>query len=279
MVKNVKPVSLAILFLIGILTLTVSGFSKSKDSKISINYPKATKISCFKIHENEITGYNSANTNTNTYGPFGIECPVDIVIPLGKTIADFAFLGLADRVSSVTIHGNIKRLKAYTFADSNLEFVTFHEGLEIIDTGSFSSNRLTSINFPKSLRIIGGFAFEDNTFRYLDIPDNVIYIGPRAFRDNKRLTTVIIGYGIREIRNGAFLGTSVDKVCIRAPESNVIVASNAFPSFTTIKYDCTDEEDMFHFSKTKEEEHKEKRSEEKPLNFICKYSPLCLLFN
>ena len=256
MFKNVKPISLSILFLIGILTLTVSVFSENEDLKFSINYPKATESSCFKFHENEIIGYNITNA-------YGVECPGDIVIPLERTIRGSAFFGL-DRVNSVTIHGNIKRLKAHAFAYSGIKFVTFHEGLEIIEEGCFSSTRLTVVNFSESLRIIHAFSFEDNEFRYLNIPDNVILIGSRAFQDNTYLTTVTIGCGIREIKNGAFLGTSVHSVCIRASQSNVTVASNAFPPFATIKYDCTDE-NMFPSYKLQNE----KPSEENPsINFV-----------
>ena len=70
------------------------------------------------------------------------------------------------------------------------------------------------------------------------IPDSVTSIGERAFQSNA-LTAVIIGSGITNIETYAFDDNdNLTSVCIEAAESDVIVASNAFPTNVIPTYEA-----------------------------------------
>lgn len=118
---------------------------------------------------------------------------VSITLPSSVTTLEDPSDGYAgifyqcNRLESVTILGNIKRLSNYMFRDCvNLKNVTFENGVEEIGVSAF---------------------YNCNSLESVTIPDNVKRIETRAFQYCPNLTSVTFGSGLEHIDMEAFYET------------------------------------------------------------------------
>lgn len=118
-----------------------------------------------------------------------------------------------DRLTSVTISGNVKKIGEYAFNDcTGLKKIKLPEGLISIEDNAFQGcTGLSSIDLPQSLVYIGYYAFSSCTsLTSIVIPDNVTTIAPEAFGDCTGLTSVTIGKSVTSILTGDYAGSAFE---------------------------------------------------------------------
>ena len=112
-------------------------------------------------------------------------------------------------IKEVFIPSHIKRIRNRAFADCDqLTTVNIQTGLEKLSGACFSGcDNLKSINFPPSLSLIGEFCF----FACKNLPSEIY-----------------LTEGLEEIRNNAFVTTSIEPKTFYLPTSLKIIHKNAF---------------------------------------------------
>ena len=119
-----------------------------------------------------------------------------------------------DRLTSVTISGNVKKIGEYAFNNcTGLKKIKLPEGLISIEDNAFQGcTGLSSIDLPQSLVSIGYYAFSSCTsLTSIVIPDNVTTIAPEAFGSCTGLTSVTIGKSVTSIFTGDYAGSAFEK--------------------------------------------------------------------
>lgn len=211
------------LFLISI-TFSCSGF-KPADVNKGLKR-RSVSAACFKFDTNDktiITGYYEYEENDDTQPA----CPRDVVIPDKiRVIKNDAFS--AKRLKSVDFPKSLEEIGSFAFYENYLMSVNIPNHTKFIGEYAFSTNNIVFIHISESLTEIKEASFQTNELAFVNIPDNIIIIEAHAFRDNK-LNLVSIGNGITEVKNDAFRGNNISmKVCIQAPETNVLTEAKAF---------------------------------------------------
>ena len=75
---------------------------------------------------------------------------------------------------------------------------------------------LSSMRLPLGITKIGSNAFAYSGLQLIEVPDKVTTMGEDAFAYCGQLKTVIIGTGMKTISKGAFYGSSVKDVYVKA---------------------------------------------------------------
>ena len=70
-----------------------------------------------------------------------------------------------NKLENVEITGNIKTIKEYAFAHSNIKSIIIPEGVTTIEANAFSKcNKLVSVTLPKTLKMLGKDAFYEDIY-------------------------------------------------------------------------------------------------------------------
>lgn len=103
----------------------------------------------------------------------------------------------------------------------------------IADNTFQNLSKLIEISLPQTLQSIGSNAFSRSGLKFVEIPDNVSAVGGDAFAYCDKLTTVLIGEGVKTMSQGVFYGSAVKDAYVKAltPPS---IASYLFSSNPTI---------------------------------------------
>ncbi len=103
----------------------------------------------------------------------------------------------------------------------------------IADNTFQNLSKLIEISLPQTLQSIGSNAFSRSGLKFVEIPDNVSAVGGDAFAYCDKLTTVLIGEGVKTMNQGVFYGSAVKDAYVKAltPPS---IASYLFSSNPTI---------------------------------------------
>ena len=93
--------------------------------------------------------------------------------------------------------------------------------------------KLVSVRLPQTITKIGTNAFSKTGIRMIGVPDKVTSVGEDAFAYCSKLTTVILGSGLKSLSKGAFYSSPVKDVYV-TPLTPPSVSSYLFSSNPTI---------------------------------------------
>lgn len=86
----------------------------------------------------------------------------------------------------------------------------------IADNTFQNLSKLIEISLPQTLQSIGSNAFSRSGLKFVEIPDNVSAVGGDAFAYCDKLTTVLIGEGVKTMNQGVFYGSAVKDAYVKA---------------------------------------------------------------
>lgn len=131
-------------------------------------------------------------------------------------------------LEDVTLPDNLETIGGGSFANCTaLRYVGFPKNLKSICFGAFDRcTNLESISLPQNLEILSGFSRCD-ALTSISIPNSVNTISPRAFYYCKKLSSVVFGEGVKNIKTSAFEGCENLEI-ILFPKYLEIIDKNAF---------------------------------------------------
>lgn len=118
-------------------------------------------------------------------------------------------------VEELKLPKGVTEIAEGTFKSSKLKTITFATGSGLTSIGkeAFAESKLTNIMFPGSVQEIGESAFKACTSLTTVNLVNVEVIGVEAFKSCTALKTSLTwGQGLREIKDGAFEGSGLEKI-------------------------------------------------------------------
>lgn len=156
----------------------------------------------------------------------------DLVLPKSLTsIGQCAFVGCG--ITSITLPDHIETIGNRSFEGNLLTCLVIPSGVNKIETDAFHGNKINHLEITGEVGYLSGF--RENDLQNVVIPGTVDIIGEAAFCDNP-LTSVSIGYGVREIGVSSFASfikideeepiTQLEYIDI--PSSVEIIKSQAF---------------------------------------------------
>ena len=153
---------------------------------------------------------------------------------------------------SITIPEGVTEIKAFAFANSEIEEVSFPDSLKKIEKHAFyECSRLKEVSFPDSLKKIeklafyecsrlksvdfgngideidGAMAFAYCSITKLEIPSQIKTIGDGAFYNCDKLKEVKFNEGLQKVGNDAFFGCDLIKN-LDFPETLSDIGNHAF---------------------------------------------------
>ena len=153
---------------------------------------------------------------------------------------------------SITIPEGVTEIKAFAFANSEIEEVSFPDSLKKIEKQAFyECSRLKEVSFPDSLKKIeklafyecsrlksvdfgngideidGAMAFAYCSITKLEIPSQIKTIGDGAFYNCDKLKEVKFNEGLQKVGNDAFFGCDLIKN-LDFPETLSDIGNHAF---------------------------------------------------
>lgn len=136
-----------------------------------------------------------------------------VTLPTNLTsLGTSAFLNCTS-LQAVTIPSKVDTISDSAFKGcTNLASVTIPTGVETIGECAFDSCALTEVTIPSNVTLIGGAAFYGCDFTTVTIPDKVTELGNYAFKDCTNLTSVTLGTGLTELKEGTFENTKLGTI-------------------------------------------------------------------
>ena len=130
---------------------------------------------------------------------------------------------------SITIPEGVTEIKAFAFANSEIEEVSFPDSLKKIEKLAFyECSRLKSVDFGNGIdEIDGAMAFAYCSITKLEIPSQIKTIGDGAFYNCDKLKEVKFNEGLQKVGNDAFFGCDLIKN-LDFPETLSDIGNHAF---------------------------------------------------
>lgn len=145
---------------------------------------------------------NSDAARIDDYSFFGMRNLVNIYLGSINSIGSNAFRYCAS-LKMVQIPSSVNDIGQYSFANTGLQEITIPEGVTILREATFYNTPLATINMPDSLQTIGSWAFEQCA----------------------KLTSIDIPKNVNTINHGAFNGTGIKSMTIRAATPPTLIGT------------------------------------------------------
>jgi len=148
-------------------------------------------------------GDRTAVTIPATYGGYPIIAIAHDAFFVGQNLAGEV---IGTQLTSVTFEGhNLVTIGSRAFWNNRLTTVTIPGNVNVIENQAFSSNELSNLTIHEGVTTIQAMAFQENQLVYVVIPNSVRTIESSVFERNYGLSTITIGSGVDVATGGGDL--------------------------------------------------------------------------
>ena len=139
----------------------------------------------------------------------GFDCITQVTIPENVSIIKNSTFYGCTNLKKVNIEGKLTHIPINTFRNcTSLEEVVLSDSITYMDRCAFyDCSSLVKLNFDHIIAIYNK-AFHNAGFKSLEFSDKEMHIDSRAFEECKKLVSLHIGYGVKDISYYAFSNCS-----------------------------------------------------------------------